>query len=169
VPTPLPFAAASAARSGRRSGKPAPFGSLTLAKFAAKKRETEALANRLARDAEAYAKKNAPWTDRTRRARERLSFVVHTKNQGNRTLYVVEGRHGIWYGYYLEHKPESNGGRPILRPTMDAIMPPGRREFRDIWRNTGESVGLRRLVSPQRRAQGPTRRWVRRNLPPGDQ
>lgn len=155
--------------STRQPARPrAPFGSLTLARFTELKYRTFALAADLAKEGQDYAKKNAPWTDRTGRARERLHFFAFQRRRGTTTDYVIQGDHGIWYGFYLERKPQSNGGRPILRPTMDAIMPDGHRQFRELWRNTG--VRTRRgAIRESRRRRGLTRSQVRRRFAPEDQ
>lgn len=48
---------------------------------------------------EGYAKKNAPWTDRTGDARKRLKATLSRKSS---TVYRITLAHGVNYGVYLE-------------------------------------------------------------------
>lgn len=45
-----------------------------------------------------YAKQNAPWTDRTGHARQRLNSYVSTVSNG----YKIALAHGVAYGIWLE-------------------------------------------------------------------
>jgi hypothetical protein len=71
-----------------------------------------------------YAKSNAPWTDRTGKARANLrSYVTETKNN----LFRVTLSHGVYYGIYLEYYYE--GRFAIIFPTIEVYAPEIMRSF----------------------------------------
>ncbi len=66
---------------------------------------------------EAYAKENAPWTDRTGNARQSLWTEVRDLARDTVALYLS---HGVEYGVQLETR---FGGRyAIIWPTMEAHL-----------------------------------------------
>lgn len=66
---------------------------------------------------ENYAKQNAPWTDRTGDARERLHATVEETGP----IGTIVLSHGVDYGLWLEI---ANGGRyAIIAPTIDVYGP----------------------------------------------
>lgn len=66
---------------------------------------------------EQYAKANAPWTDRTGDARERLHATVEETGP----IGTIVLSHGVPYGLWLEI---ANGGRyAIIAPTIDVFGP----------------------------------------------
>lgn len=66
---------------------------------------------------ENYAKANAPWTDRTGDARERLHATVEETGP----IGTIVLAHGVDYGLWLEI---ANGGRyAIIAPTIDVYGP----------------------------------------------
>lgn len=73
---------------------------------------------------ETHMKHNAPWKDRTTNARNGL-FAVARKSAARlaaSTFAIVLG-HTVDYGIYLEAKPEKEGGRPIVWPTIVLYAP----------------------------------------------
>ncbi len=71
----------------------------------------------VAKDMEAYAKTNRPWTDRSSSARDRLKGDSQTMG----TMVRCSISHGVDYGIYLEMCNE--GRYRVLKPTIDAIAP----------------------------------------------
>lgn len=70
-----------------------------------------------AEEMEQYAKANAPWTDRTGDARERLHATVEETGP----IGTIVLSHGVPYGLWLEI---SNGGRySIIPQTIDVFGP----------------------------------------------
>ena len=70
--------------------------------------------SRLAERIEAYAKTNAPWTDRTGDARSGLKTTEDSNRETGK--YVINLGYSVDYGFYLEN---SNGGQfAIVRPAM---------------------------------------------------
>src|SRR5436190_3258376 len=70
-----------------------------------------------AEDMENWAKENAPWTDRTGDARERLHATVEETGP----IGTIVLAHGVDYGLWLEI---ANGGRyAIIAPAIDAWGP----------------------------------------------
>lgn len=78
-------------------------------------------------DAVAFAKANAPWTDRTGDARDQLHAEIGTTVNGMRFTVA----HGVPYGIDLEN---AHGSRfAILGPTMATFQPVLQSRLRDIW------------------------------------
>ncbi|MBS5952579.1 hypothetical protein [Paraclostridium bifermentans] len=71
----------------------------------------------VAKDMEAYAKTNRPWSDISGDARDRLHGDI--QNLGNKVRCNIS--YGVDYGVYLEMCNE--GKYRILKPTIDAIGP----------------------------------------------
>lgn len=70
-----------------------------------------------AEEMEQYAKANAPWTDRTGDARERLHATVEETGP----IGTIVLAHGVDYGIWLEI---ANGGRySIIPQTIDVFGP----------------------------------------------
>lgn len=70
-----------------------------------------------AEEMENYAKQNAPWTDRTGDARERLHATVEETGP----IGTIVLSHGVEYGLWLEL---DHGGRyAIIAPTIDVFGP----------------------------------------------
>jgi hypothetical protein len=68
-------------------------------------------------DMENWAKENAPWTDRTGDARERLHATVEETGP----IGTIVLAHGVDYGLWLEI---ANGGRyAIIAPAIDVYGP----------------------------------------------
>jgi hypothetical protein len=63
--------------------------------------------------AEAYARSNAPWTDRTSNARNGL----FAKAERDRPYYRIIVAHSVPYGIWLEVR--FSGRYAIIRPTVD--------------------------------------------------
>lgn len=62
-----------------------------------------------------YMRQHRPWTDRTSNARLSLDAKVENPREG---YYRIGLKHGVYYGYYLEHGVEGrNRPYPILGPT----------------------------------------------------
>jgi hypothetical protein len=70
-----------------------------------------------AREIEAYAQQNAPWTDRTGEARNGLTATVSEDNGE----IVITLAHSVEYGIYLELK--NDGEYAIIMPTLEAVGP----------------------------------------------
>lgn len=68
---------------------------------------------------ERHMKHNAPWQDRTTNARNGLFAVA----QRLRSSFAIVLGHTVDYGIYLEGKPENEGGRPIIMPTIKLYAP----------------------------------------------
>ena len=66
---------------------------------------------------EAYAKENAPWTDRTANARQSLWTTVEALSQDTVALYLS---HGVEYGVHLESRYA--GRYAIIWPTIEAHL-----------------------------------------------
>ena len=67
----------------------------------------------------AYARTNAPWTDRTGNARQGLfARIEKDRNRGTYSLIVA---HGVPYGLWLEVR--FSGRYQIIRPTVQHIGP----------------------------------------------
>lgn len=62
-----------------------------------------------------YARSNAPWTDRTAHARQRLEGTVESIPKGYRIIIA----HGVDYGIYLECAHEKKYA--ILQKTVDTV------------------------------------------------
>ncbi len=62
-----------------------------------------------------YARKNAPWTDRTAHARQRLTGDSIVVSNG----YKLRLAHGVYYGIYLELCNEKRYA--ILEPTINKV------------------------------------------------
>lgn len=80
-----------------------------------------------ANDAEMYMKNEAPWQDRTGKARKSLKAEYFEETQGNHLVVGVALQHGVSYGIFLE----TNGlytpsylsrRRPILVPTAEKAV-----------------------------------------------
>jgi hypothetical protein len=77
---------------------------------------------------EAYAKQNAPWTDRTGAARAGLrGFTV--KAAASVVLYLV---HSVSYGVFLELGTRRMSPRPIIMPTLEQNYAPLMSALRDL-------------------------------------
>lgn len=72
-------------------------------------------ARELAPRIEAYAKQNAPWTDRTGQARAGLGTNVYAQG----TEVIIELYHSVDYGYWLE--VIQSGRFAIIMPTLEAL------------------------------------------------
>ena len=79
--------------------------------------------NNWAGNLEGYAKRNAPWTDRTSQARQGLHAGVDIENDGFH-LFLA---HGVEHGSYLEIGTGIYGpkGKPIRPVKAKALMIPG--------------------------------------------
>lgn len=71
---------------------------------------------------ETHMKTRAPWRDRTTNARNGL-FAVASKLNAKGTRVGIILAHSVEYGIYLEAKPEDEGGRPIILPTIRIYAP----------------------------------------------
>lgn len=65
-----------------------------------------------AKDLEGYMKQNAPWTNRTGHARQRLTGTVEDVPKG----YRIKLAHGVDYGLHLEYANEKKYA--ILEPAL---------------------------------------------------
>ncbi len=71
----------------------------------------------LTKDIEKWMKANAPWKDRTGKARATLSATLVTNDYPTPLIGVITLSHGVPYGLWLE---VAHGGRySILGPTID--------------------------------------------------
>lgn len=86
---------------------------------------------------EAYMKTNAPWTDRTTNARNGLA-AYHAKTARGHAI-VLTG--SVDYQIFLEAKPEDEGGRPIILPTIDVYAPKVVRTLVKILDRLDKAVG----------------------------
>ena len=59
-----------------------------------------------------WARKDAPWTNRTGHARQRLN----AKSERIKTGYRITLAHGVWYGVYLEYA--NNKKWATIEPTI---------------------------------------------------
>ena len=100
-----------------------------ITKWDAKTREKiDNMAHQIAAEGRAYQIANAPWTDRTGRARRFMRGYV-TKEK-HRTIITFSHGQPIYYGVYLELK---NGGRfAIVRPTTMKFADETMRRLRKI-------------------------------------
>lgn len=73
----------------------------------------EMYAKHQAKSLESYAKKNAPWTDRTGMARKSLSATTSKRSNGIRITLA----HGVDYGLWLELAHEKRFA--IVKPTIE--------------------------------------------------
>ena len=62
------------------------------------------------------ARKNAPWTDRTGHARQRLTCTTKVVDNG----FQEELSHGVDYGIYLETRADFGGKYQILEKARDS-------------------------------------------------
>lgn len=90
---------------------------------------TAEFAETLADWGEETAKRFAPWTDRTKQARETLHGEA-THSNGRHTAWLS---HGVWYGVFLEL---ANGGKY-------AIVGPIVAEMAASWRVWARRMGFR--------------------------
>lgn len=70
-----------------------------------------------AEDMETWAKQNAPWTDRTGDARERLHATVEETGP----IGTIVLAHGVEYGLQLEIR--NGGAYAIIAPAIDMFAP----------------------------------------------
>lgn len=75
---------------------------------------------------ETPAKQNAPWTDRTARARQSLTGYVEKELDG----YKLILSHGVDYGLWLELANEKNYA--IVEPTVRLNSPTVLNHFKDL-------------------------------------
>ena len=73
----------------------------------------EMYAKHQAKNLESYAKRNAPWTDRTGMARKSLNATTEKRSNGIRITLA----HGVDYGLWLELAHEKRFA--IVRPTIE--------------------------------------------------
>jgi len=88
---------------------------------------TLTLAQNLAGRMEAYAKRNAPWTDRTGNARNGLWGAAGTDG---REVWIRVG-HTVEYGKWLELAHD--GKYAILGPTITAHTAQVQKAFEELW------------------------------------
>lgn len=73
------------------------------------------IVRKTSREAQKYAKKNAPWQDHTFGARQGL----YSEYENAPGLWRITVGHGVYYGIYLE---THNGGKfAIIMPTIEYI------------------------------------------------
>jgi hypothetical protein len=90
------------------------WGELADAYQAAIQAGVKAIALRWAPEIENWMKGNAPWTDRTANARQKLNAAVET--EAHEMVSIILS-HGVDYGIYLELR---NAGRyAIIGPALD--------------------------------------------------
>ena len=90
----------------------------------------------LAKEAERYMRRNAPWDDRTGAARKRLRAEVTTSfEQWQRNRVDIVLSHGVSYGIWLEVR--WNGKYAIVGPTLEVYGP---KAMQSIERITGEII-----------------------------
>lgn len=77
---------------------------------------------------EAYAKENAPWTDRTANARQGLRAFTEQLSQDTVVLYLT---HGVEYGIHLEVR--NSGENSIIWPTIEAHLPQIEKMLQEIF------------------------------------
>lgn len=73
----------------------------------------EMYAKHQAKNLESYAKRNAPWTDRTGMARKSLNATTEKRSNGIRITLA----HGVDYGLWLELAHEKRFA--IVKPTVE--------------------------------------------------
>ena len=73
----------------------------------------EMYAKHQAKNLESYAKRNAPWTDRTGMARKSLNATTEKRSNGIRITLA----HGVDYGLWLELAHEKRFA--IVKPTIE--------------------------------------------------
>lgn len=78
---------------------------------------------------EAYAKQNAPWTDRTGNARQSLYTWIEDLSNDTVRLYLS---HGVDYGVFLETKYAERFS--IIMPTIRRHLPAIRQMLQDIFK-----------------------------------
>ncbi len=88
-----------------------------------------AVANYWAPVLEAYAKENAPWTDRTGNARQALHSFVRELSSDTVALYLS---HGMSYGVFLELRWA--GRYAVILPTLQQHYGAVAQMLRDIFR-----------------------------------
>ena len=99
-----------------------------------------AVGRQLAAEAEDYAKREAPWKDRTGAARR--SLRVRFLDLGG--AYVLQFSHGVYYGRFLEYRW---GGRySILRPAAALFTSRLRDRFRRLFRRSLGAFTLRQVI-----------------------
>lgn len=92
-----------------------------------KKAATYELLENFAPTIEAYAKQNAPWTDRTGHARQGLK--ASADKDGNK--FILDLSHSVRYGVYLE---VAHGAKyAIIIPTLDAHISKIDEKLQEIW------------------------------------
>jgi hypothetical protein len=107
-----------------------------------------------ARQAEAEARRTAPWKDRTGQARARLRVYVHARDIAS---FAITFAHGVYYGKYLEYRW---GGRfAILRPIADTWVPRIRDRMRNVFRRMPGQFSLRRTIDTSSAFDHGGRRW----------
>lgn len=79
--------------------------------------QIKVLGNATGQKMKAYAQTNAPWTDRTGDARNRLDY----KSEKDETGVTISIFHQMEYGIYLELS--NNETYAILKNSRDAILP----------------------------------------------
>jgi hypothetical protein len=78
----------------------------------------------MAKDAQDYMQRYAPWNDRTGDARTSLQAMATSDGQGQSTMWLG---HGVYYGYYLE---TMQGGRfAIVERTMHEFVGPNLEQY----------------------------------------
>lgn len=70
--------------------------------------------------AEAFAKNNAPWTDRTGNARQGLAAVANNQQAANGRWEIIVS-HAMPYGIWLEVRHA--GKYAVIMPTIDSQAP----------------------------------------------
>lgn len=70
------------------------------------------------KDMQSYAKRSAPWTDRTTRARTSLIGGARTLSANQIASFIA---HGVYYGQYLEFSHQKRFA--ILHPTINKFRP----------------------------------------------
>jgi len=109
-----------------------------------------------AAEAEEYAKRMAPWKDRTGQARRRLK--VRFLDRGG--VWVLQFSHGVYYGRFLEYRW---GGRyAILRPAAQIFVSRLRDRLRRLFRRTVGAFSLRSVIDTSSAFDPRTRRTSRR-------
>lgn len=111
-----------------------------LADLNARYARVPAIGQALANEAEAYAKRAAPWKDRTGAARAALE--VNFLQRGR--VYILQFAHGVYYGRFLEYRW---GGRyAILRPTAAIYTSRLRDRLRRLFRRAAGAFSLRQVI-----------------------
>lgn len=107
-----------------------------------------------AQQAEAQAKREAPWKDRTGQARARLRVYVLAQDVADFAIYFA---HGVRYGKYLEN---GMGGRfSILRPIANVWVPRIRDRMRNVFRRVPGQFSLRRVIDTSSAFDPGGQRW----------